>query len=87
MTIYGTGDYAQSFTSERAEIERRRQQELNDALKAWEGNHSTTAIKMAIWQRGSRTDPLRKEIVELAREYITMIEAMMASSPPMLTKR
>jgi hypothetical protein len=77
--------YAQTYTSERAETARRHKQELADAFKAWEGHHALIAIKMGIWQRGGQTDPLRKEVIELARDYIGMIEAMMASSPPMLT--
>jgi hypothetical protein len=86
-SIYGSGNYAPGYTSERAEIERQHKQALADSLKEWEGHHALIAIKLGIWQRGSRSDPLRKEIIELSREYISMIEAMVAASPPMLTKR
>jgi hypothetical protein len=77
--------YAQGYTSEGAERERHYKQALADALKAWEGHHALIAIKMGIWQRGGQSDPLRKEVIELAREYIGMIEDMMAASPPRLT--
>jgi hypothetical protein len=76
--------YAQTYTSERAEIERKRAQELADRIKSWEQSHSTIAIKMGILQRGGN-EALRKEIIELAKDYIRELEHLVAASPLQLT--
>jgi hypothetical protein len=79
-TSYAGTTFNQTYTAESAERERQQRQALADRIKSWELSHSTIAVKMGILQRGG-TEALKKEIIELAREYIQELEALVASAP------
>jgi hypothetical protein len=70
--------YAQTYTSERAELERQARQEIADLFKALEGTQSLIRIKLEILARGGATADLLKDINEAAASYGEAFDAIMA---------
>jgi len=79
--VYGTGNYAQSYTAEGYERERQRKQALADLFKALEAQQGLIRIKLEIWCRNGASEALRKDIAETAAEYGRLFEAIVGSSP------
>ncbi len=65
----------------------KRKREFDRLFTDWDLSHQTIAGKLGIWNRGSQSEALRKEIIGLARDYITTLETLLGSSPPRLTRR
>jgi uncharacterized protein YecE (DUF72 family) len=85
MTIYGTGNYAQTYTAEKYEIERRQRQELADLFKSLEQWQSVFRVRLEQWCRNGPSESLRAQINEAAEECGSRIEQIMGSSPPRIT--
>jgi hypothetical protein len=85
MSIYGTGNYAQTYTAERYEDERRQRQELAELFQTLTGQQNLIRIKLEIWCRNGPSQQLRKDINEAAEAYGVAFDKIMNSSPPRLT--
>jgi hypothetical protein len=81
VTIYGSGNYAQTYTSEKAEIERHRRQELADLFKTLEGSQTLIRIKLEIICRNGKTQTLMDDIKMAAAAYGEAYDAILDSAP------
>jgi hypothetical protein len=78
--------YAQTYTSERAELERQQRQEIADLFKMLEGQQNLIRVKLEILVRGGATAALLKDINEAASSYGEVFDRIMAlGQQPRLT--
>jgi hypothetical protein len=78
MTPYGTANYTQTFTSEKAELERQQRQEIADLFRDLEGMQALIRVKLEILVRGGATADLLKDIAAAAEDYGDAFNRIMA---------
>jgi hypothetical protein len=79
--------YAQTYTSERAELERRQRQEMADRHKRMKEWMNVLCLRLEIWERNGPSEAMRQSIAEAAEEWGTLFQEIMGSDAPRITKR
>lgn len=81
MSIYGTGDYAQTYTAESAEAERRHRQMRDDRFKALEQAQATIMNQLGIITRNGKSKASLERLKEAEALYAEAYLEVINSAP------